>query len=75
MVINTKWSALKKYTSNIQTEQAVCRNVCVHRCTCVHVITRKKEAMNVKESRRGIWEGLKCGQGRGRCCNYNLKKN
>jgi hypothetical protein len=34
-------------------------------------LSMKKEAMAL---RRGFWEGLNGGKGKGKLCNYNLKK-
>jgi hypothetical protein len=30
----------------------------------------RKEVINLKENRKGIWEVLEGGNGRGKCCNY-----
>lgn len=30
----------------------------------------KKEAVTLKEARRGLWEGLRVGKGREKWCNY-----
>lgn len=44
-------------------------------CTCMHITTIKgKEAMDLKESKKGYVEGLERGKGRGKCCiHYNLQ--
>ena len=50
--------------SNIQSEQVLFRNI--HAYAYIQVIsTNKKEAMNLEENRRGIWEGLEGRKGRG----------
>lgn len=41
------------------------RNVYVYTYTCMHVIiANEKEAINLKEVRRGIWKGVKRGNRR-----------
>jgi hypothetical protein len=58
--------------SNIQSEQVLFRNIhayiqvqaYIHAYIQV-ISTNKKEAMNLEENRRGIWEGLEGRKGRG----------
>lgn len=47
-------------------------------CVCVHMyihasIINEKEAMNLKQSKRGIWEMLEAGKISGILGNYSLK--
>lgn len=57
------------HAGNIQTEQI--RFIYEHAHTYMHIITMKKEAMTVKESREGRMEGLEEGKGREKC-DHNL---
>lgn len=40
----------------------------------MHTITTKKEDINLKESKQGIWESLEGGREREKCFNYIIYK-
>lgn len=54
------------YASNIiWTQQVLFKSIYVYTYTCMHVIiANEKEAINLKEVRRGIWKGVKRGNKR-----------
>ena len=65
------------HTSNITwTEQVIFRNTYVYTYTHTHVTTNnEKEVMDLRESQRGVWEGIEGGKGEMMLSYYNLKKN
>lgn len=64
------------HTSKIlQTEQVIFKNMCVYTYVYVTKQLKKKHGSIIgKIAKRRIWEGLEGRRGRGRRCNYNLKK-
>lgn len=72
------WAALKTYLQvTLYKLNGFCFviSVYVYTSTHIHAIkTDEKEAMNLKDSRRTIWEFLDRGKGRKKCRNLNTTR-
>lgn len=65
-LLNTKWSRPEiVHTSNIQTEQHICRNRCIY--TYMHVMTMDQKKGHEFERDHGVgaWQGLEGRRGKG----------
>lgn len=58
------------HTNNTtQTGKVIFRNMCVYIHTCMHIIIKKTEAMNLKESKEEYMEGFGGRNWKGKLCD------